>query len=137
MINKLIIIIIYFVLSNKGYAEILMEGQRYKISKSIYIMGQYNDVKNKKLTKETAVAYLNSVKLATRYFTAFQSEVPAGTIITILSRANKPWYLYFSPDYYFVTLSPDVSQGLDVKLPLIGSFEGSLDGLNSEFFSRL
>lgn len=119
------------------YAEGLKAGNRYKIKKPIFIMGVYHSGTNRTLSKETAVAYLHPRELAKRYFTAFQCEVPAGTIMTILGLAPKPWYLYFNSDYYFVSLDRDYSRGLDVKIPINRWFEGDLDGLNPEIFSRV
>ncbi|MEQ1723676.1 MAG: hypothetical protein ABL930_10910 [Pseudobdellovibrio sp.] len=131
----LIAIIISF--AETGHSQQLQVGKKYKLIKPIYIMGEYNDSTNKTISKETARAYLHSVMLATRYFTAFKSEVPTGTVMTIISVSPKPWYLYFNSDYYVVTLDPDVSQGLNVELPLNSAFEGSLDGLNQEIFSPM
>ena len=99
-------------------------------------MAIYDNVNNKQLSRDTARAYLESQKLANRYFTAFQSEVPAGTIMTIIGPAPKVWHLPFFADRYFVRLYPDVSCGLDVEIELNRGFEGSLDGLNPELFSR-
>jgi hypothetical protein len=136
MLNALKLTILVFILSNPTYASDLMVWKKYQLIKPIYIMGQYKDSTNKKISKETARAYLSSVELATRYFTAFQTEVPAGTVVTIVRLMPKPWYLYFNSDYYLVTLNPDISRGIEVELPLNDSFKGSLDGLNPEIFSQ-
>jgi hypothetical protein len=67
---------------------------------------------------------------------AFQYEVPAGTIMTIVGSAPKVWSLPFFADRYFVQLDPDLSRGLDVILELNRGIEGNLDGLNPELFGR-
>ena len=129
--------ILLFVFTNTTNAGDLMIGKKYKLIKPIYIMGEYKDIGNKMISKETARAFLKTVKLAKRNFTAFQAEVPTGTVITIVKQTNKPWYLYFNSDYYLVTLDPDISRGIEVELPLDNSFKGSLDGLNSEIFQNM
>lgn len=137
MRTALKLMILVFVLSNTAYAGDLMLGKKYQLMKPIYIMGQYNDIGNKTISKETARAFLNTIELATRNFTAFQEEVPVGTVITIVKLMPKPWYLYFNSDYYLVTLDPDISRGIEVELPLDDSFKGSLDGLNTEIFKSM
>jgi len=67
---------------------------------------------------------------------AFQCEVPAGTIMTIIGKAPKVWHLPFLANRYFVQLDPDLSRGLDIVLELNRGLEGNLDGLNSELFNR-
>mgnify|MGYP001213636328 CR=1 FL=1 len=115
----------------------LQPGDQFKIIRSVYVMAVYDNVSNKQISRETARAYLYSQKLANRYFTAFQSEVPAGTIMTIIGPAPKVWRLPFLSDRYFVRLKPDVAQRLDVVLALNSEFKGDLDGLNPELFSRM
>jgi hypothetical protein len=117
-------------------AEGLQIGSRFKIIRPVYLVAVYDDVNNKRLSRETARAYLNSEELADRYFTAFQREVPAGTIMTIIRPAPKVWPLPFFASRYIVRLDPDISQGLDVELALNRGMEGSLDGLNPDLFSR-
>ncbi len=118
-----------------GYAEEPQPRNRYKIVRPLYLMAVYNG-DNKQFSRETASAYLHAVRYASRYFVAFQCEVPIGTIMTIISPAPKVWYLPFSANRYFVRLDPDVSRGLDVELSLDRGIEGSLDGLNPELFER-
>lgn len=137
MKNVLKLTILFFFLRNTTYAGDLMVGKKYQLIKPIYIMGEYRDIGNKTISKETARAFLNSVKLARRNFTAFQAEVPVGTVIAIVKLMPKPWYLYFNSDYYLVTLDPDISRGIEVELPLDGSFKGSLDGLNPDIFKSM
>jgi hypothetical protein len=137
MIKKLNFIMIIFFFFSRGYAEELKAGQKYKIVKPVYLIGEYNERSNKSLSKETAKAYLESASRAKMSFTAFQTEVPVGTIMTIISPAPKPWYLYFYADQYFIKLDPDLSQGLEVKFQLDKGMEGNLDGLNPEIFSRM
>lgn len=120
-----------------GYAEGLQAGKKYKIIKPLYLMGVYDDIGNKKLSKETARAYLYANKHYKKSYVAFENEVPVGTVVTIIGLAPKPWYLFFNEDHYFIKLEPDISQGLEVKLPLHSSMEGNLDGLNPEIFSRM
>ena len=137
MINVLKIIIVVMALCNTTYAGDLMLGKKYVLIKPIYIMGQYNDIGNKILNKQSARAFLSSVKLAKRNFTAFQEVVPIGTTIVILKLTPKPWYLYFNSDYYLVALDPDLSRGVEVELPIDDAFKGSLDGLSPEIFKRV
>ncbi len=122
---------------NPCYAEELQPGNRYKIVRSVYLRAAYNSPDNKQLSRETVRAYLSRLQIPPRYWMAFQSEVPVGTIMTIIGPAPKIWHLPFLASRYFVRLDPDVSRGLDVELELDRWFEGGLDGLNPEFFSRL
>ncbi len=128
---------IIFFLFSRGYAEDLKVGQKYKIVKLAYLIGEYNERSNKSLSKETAKAYLESAVRARKSYTAFQTEVPVGTVMTIIGPAPKPWYLYFQGDIYFVKLEPDFSQGLEIEIQLDRGVEGQLDGLNPEIFSRM
>ena len=122
---------------NQSYAEELQPGNRYKIVRSVYLQAAYNSPNNKQLSRATARAYLSPQQIPPRYWMAFQSEVPVGTIMTIIGPAPKVWHLPFLASRYFVRLDPDVSRGLDVVLELDRWFEGGLDGLNPELFSRL
>lgn len=137
MKNALKLKLLVLVLSNTTYAGDLMIGKKYQLIKPIYIMGEYKDIGNKTISKETARAFLNSDKLAKRNFTAFQAVVPVGTVVAIVKLIPKPWYLYFNSDYYLVTLAPDLSRGIEVELPLNESFKGSLEGLNPEIFKNM
>lgn len=109
---------------------------RYKIIKPIYLMATYESLNNRKISKETARAYLESKQYAKTAWVAFQSEVPVGTIMTVVSTAPKIWHLPFFANRYFVRLEPDPSRGLDVVLELNRGIEGTLDGLNPEIFER-
>lgn len=100
-------------------------------------MAVYDSLNNKRLSKETARAYLHSMRYYNKSYVAFQNEVPPGTIMTIVGPAPKVWHLPFFADRYFVQLIPDPSRGLEVVLELNRGIEGSLDGLNPEIFSRL
>ena len=115
----------------------LQPGNLYKIIKPVYLIAAYNSLDNKQLSRETARAYLESMQIHKRSWMAFQHEVPAGTIMTIIGPAPKVWHLPFFANRYFVRLDPDLSRGHDVVLELNRGIEGSLDGLNPEFFSRL
>lgn len=111
-------------------------GDRYKIVRPLYLMAVYNSLNNKQLSRETARAYLHSMRYYNKSWVAFQCEVPVGTIMTIIGPAPKVWHLPFFANRYFVRLDPDLSRGLDVVLELNRGIEGSLDGLNPELFSR-
>jgi hypothetical protein len=117
-------------------SEPLRPGSRYKIVRPVFLIAAYKNLNNRQVSKETVRAYLSSKPNAKRAWMAFQCEVPAGTIMTIISSAPKVWYLPFSADRYFVRLDPDLSRGIDVELELDRGIEGSLDGLNPELFSR-
>lgn len=122
---------------NTSYAKELQAGKQYKIIKSVYLTGEYIDRGNKVLSKETAIAYLDSYKYAMKSYTAFKTEIPIGTVMTIIGPAPKAWYLFFQGDFYFIKLAPDLSQGIDIKLQLDRGIDGDLDGLNPEIFSQL
>ena len=116
--------------------EKLQPGRQYKIVSPVYLVAVYDSLNNRQLSRHTARVYLEAVQLAKRSYQAFQCEVPAGTIMTIVGPAPKVWHLPFFPDRYFVELKPDLSRGLDVILELSRGIEGNLDGLNSELFNR-
>ena len=137
MIKKLKYVLMIVAICNASYAGELVSGKKYKIIKPTYLTGEYIDRGNKVLSKETAVAYLDSYKYAMKSYTAFKTEVPVGTVMTIIGPAPKKWYLFFQGDFYFIKLESDLSQGLDIKLQLDRGIEGSLDGLNPEIFSRI
>lgn len=137
MINKIKYVLIIVTICNTSYAKELVAGKKYKIIKPVYLTGEYNDRGRKVLSKETAIAYLDSYKYAMKSYTAFKTEVPIGTAMTIIGPAPKAWYLFFQGDFHFVKLDPDLSQGLDIKLQLDRGMEGNLDGLNPEIFSGM
>ena len=57
--------------------------------------------------------------------------------MTIIGPAPKRLPLFFFANRYFVRLDPiEPPSGLDVILEINRGIEGSLDGLNSELFSR-
>lgn len=111
-------------------------GNRYKIIRPAFLMAVYDSLNNRQISRETTRAYLHSMRYYEKASVAFQCEVPAGTIMTIIGPAPKVWYLPFLADRYFVRLAPDLSRGLDVILELNRGIEGSLDGLNPKLFSR-
>lgn len=111
-------------------------GNRYKIIRPVYLMAVYDSLNNRQVSRETARAYLHSMRYYEKASVAFQCEVPVGTIMSIISPAPKVWYLPFLANRYFVRLDPDLSRGLDVVVELDRGIEGSLDGLNPELFSR-
>lgn len=137
MSKKLNLILMVVTLCSPGYAKELKADQKYKIIKPVYLIGEYNDRGNKSVSKDTAKAYLEPSLRAKMSYTAFQTQVPAGTIMTVVEPAPKPWYLYFQGDLYFVKLDPDLSQGLNVIIQLDRGMEGNLDGLNPELFGRM
>ena len=137
MMKEIKLIIIMFFLFSKSYAEDVKAGQMYKIIKPIYMAAWYKNLGNKKINKDAADAYLSVSKNADRPYIGYQTEIPVGTVITIIGPAPKKWYLFFQGDFYFIKLEPDLSQGLDVKLQLDRGMEGSLDGLNPEIFNRM
>lgn len=116
-------------------SEKLRPASRYKIVRPVYLMAVYNSLDNKQLSRETARAYLHATRYYNKSWVAFQCEVPAGTIMTIIGPAPKVWSLPFFANRYFVQLDPDLSRGLDVILELNRGIEGNLDGLNPELFS--
>lgn len=137
MMKRINLIVIIFFLFSRSYAEDLKAGQKYKIIKPVYLAAWYNNLGNKKISKDAADAYLAVSKNADRPYIGFQAEVPIGTVMTIIGPAPKKWYLFFQGDFYFIKLEPDLSQGLDIKLQLDRGMEGNLDGLNPEIFSLM
>lgn len=117
--------------------EKLQPGRHYKIVSSVYLVAVYDSLNNRQISRDTARAYLEAVQLAKRSYQAFQCEVPAGTVMTIIGSAPKVWHIPFFADRYFVQLKPDLSRGLDVVLELSRGIEGDLDGLNPKLFSRI
>lgn len=117
--------------------ELPQAGSRYTIVRPMYLMATYDSLNDRRVSRETARAYLHSARYYERSWVAFQSEVPAGTIMTVLGPAPKVWHVPFSADRYLVRLQPDPSRGLDVVLELDRGVEGSLDGLNAETFRRV
>jgi len=119
-----------------GYAdEQPQPGNRYKIVRAVYLMAVYNSLNDRQVSRETARAYLESKQTYKKSWVAFQCEVSAGTIMTIIGPAPKVWSLPFFANRYFVRLDPDPSRGLDVVLELNRGMEGSLDGLNPQLFN--
>lgn len=122
----------------RGYTdEALFPKSKYKTIQSVYLMATYKSLNNKKISQETARAYLHAKRYYDKSIVAFQCKVSVGTTITIIGKVPKVWFLPFSANRYFVQLDPDLSRGLDVILELNHGIEGSLDGLNPELFSRI
>ena len=103
----------------------------------LYLMAVYDDLNNRKLSRETARAYLHPMQYYEKSYVAFQSEVPIGTTMTVIGPVPKVWHLPFFASRYAVRLDPDLSRGLDVILELNRGIEGDMDGLNSELFRPL
>ncbi len=112
-------------------------GNRYKIIRPVYLRASYYDLDNRKISHETARAYLETERLAKTVYVAFICEVPTETVMTIIGPAPKVWHLPFLPERYFVRMDPDYSRGLELVLELARGFEGNLDGLNPDFFLKL
>jgi len=136
MRNKLFFLVLLSLFTGCEYSQFIQSGNKYKTIKSMYLFAEYKIGYNKKVSKKTAIAYFESKCRAKRRFTKFQKKVPVGTIKTIENRAPKPWYLYFQRDRYFVKLSPDLSEGLDIQIQLDSGIDGDLDGLNPELFLK-
>ncbi len=130
---------LFFVLfcSQIAASEDLQSGAKYKNTKPLYIMGVYNSLNNRIISRSTARAYLHTKRYFEKTEVAFQEKVPVGTVMTIIHPAPKVWYLPFLADRYFVQLEPDLSHGLEIVLELNRGMEGSLDGLNSRLFVRV
>ncbi len=109
---------------------------RYKIIGPAYFRGVFRNLNNRQLNRQMAFGTLTAVRHSGPEV-AFQSEVPTGTIMTIVGSAPKVWHLPFLANRYFIRLDPDLSRGLDVILELDAGIEGRLNGLNPEIFSRL
>ena len=137
VIASIIFTIIGTIFCGLSYAsEKPQSGSRYIIVRPLYLMAVYNSLNNRQLSRETARAYLHSKEYYNKSEVAFQCEVPAGTVMTIISPIPKVWHLPFFANRYLIKLDPDPSRGLDVVLELNRGIEGNLDGLNPELFSR-
>lgn len=113
-------------------------GNRYKIVGPMYLSGVYRNLNNRQLNRQMAVGSLTAVRFSGPEV-AFQHIVPIGTIMTIVGPAPKRVSLPFFTNRYFIRLDPtptEMPSELDVILELNRGIEGSLDGLNPEFFSR-
>ena len=113
-------------------SEKLQPGNRYKIIGPLYLTGIYDDLNNRKLSW----ADLSPVR-SSGPEVAFQRKVPVGTIMFIIGPAQKRVPLPIVANRYFVRLEPtDLPSDINVILELNRGIEGSLDGLNPEFFAR-
>jgi len=111
-------------------------GAQYETIQPVYLKGVYNSLNDRTLSRETAHAYIKTVQQYNKAEVAFQVELPVGTIMTIASSAKSVLHIPFFVDQYVVTLTPDLSQGLDVILSLDRGLDGDLDGLNPEIFKK-
>lgn len=100
----------------------------------MYLMVTYNSLNDRRVSKETARAYLHATRYYQKSWVAFQTEVPAGTIMTIIGPTSPVRHVPFLANRYLVQLDPDPSRGLDVVLELNRGVEGTLEGLNPEIF---
>jgi len=123
--------------SANSSGEELTLGAKYRIVRPVYLVGAYNSLNDRELSPEKATAYIYAIKTAKRSYMAFQVEVPAGTVMTVVSSASRVIHLPYIVDQYHVRLTPDLSRGLDVLLSLDRGLEGDLDGLNSQIFRRI
>jgi hypothetical protein len=122
---------------NSNSSEKLQSGSQYKVDKPVYLSAVYDNFDSKVVFgRKTGCAYLQAIKLYKKASYAFQCEVPTDTIMTIIEAAPKIWFIPFLTNRYFVKLDPDLSRGRDVILQLDRGFEGNLDGLNPDIFSR-
>ncbi len=129
--------VLSIIFCNQCYAgNSILPGNKYITIQPVYLMAVYDSLNNRVVSKETARAYLHSQEYYNKAEVAFQHKVKTGTTITIISHAPKIWYLPWSTERYFISLDPDISDGLDVELALNRGIEGSLDGLNSQLFKR-
>lgn len=111
-------------------------GGQYKIIGKVYLNGVYENLNDRRVSKETARVYVSSVRVGKRAWMAFECLIPRGTIITFIGPAPKIWGLPFGASRYFVRLDPDFSRGLDVVIALKTGLDGDIDGLNSQLFAR-
>lgn len=116
--------------------EGLRPGSRYVVVGPVFLRGAYENLNDRRISKDVARAYIASGWIAKRAWLAFQCQIPVGTVMTILGPPPNAWNLPFAPDRYFVRLTPDISRGLDVQLALHIGLDGSLDGLNPALFAR-
>ena len=115
-------------------SEKLKIGAQYEIIKPIFLKGVYNSLNNRKMSPETARAYIKTTQQYKKAEVAFQVEVPVGTTVTITRQLESTWHIPYLVKQYVVKLKPDLSRGLDVVLSLDRGLAGNLDGLNPEIF---
>ena len=137
ILATLILLVAIIVFRTRTYGGEIRLNDKYEFIRPIYLSGVYKSLNDRRIEKDAATAYLQAEKYAKTSWVAFQCEVRAGTIMTIVGRAPKVWYLPFLPRRYYVKLEPDVSRGLDVILELDRGLEGDLDGLNQELFRKI
>jgi len=115
--------------SANSSGEELKIGAQYEVISPIFLQGVYNSLNNRKLSPETARAYINTTRQYKRTEVAFQVEVPVGTIMTVVRSLESAWHIPYLVNQYIVKLTPDPSRGLDVVLSLDRGLAGDLDGL--------
>lgn len=111
-------------------------GRRYELTRPMYLMATYDSLNDRRISSQTAQAYLHASRYYDSAWVAFQVEVPAGTFMTIVGNLPKVWNLPFLATRYIVQIDPDVSRGLEVVLELDRGIEGDMDGLNPGLFRR-
>lgn len=111
-------------------------GRRYKVVRPLFLMGVYESLNDRRVSRDAARAYLDAARYYETAWVAFQDTVPIGTVVTIQATAPKRWNFFSATGRYLVRLDPDLSRGLDVVLTLDRGIEGDLDGLNPEMFER-
>lgn len=115
----------------------LQPGSRYKIVRPVYLMAVYESMDAKRAAKGAKLAYLQPEKYAKTRWVAFQCEVPAGTVVTIIGPAPPAKDLWRRYDAYYVQLEPDPSRKLDVIIQLFRGFADTSGGLSVDFFERV
>ena len=115
----------------------LQPGASYKIVRPVYLMAVYESMDSKQIAKAAALAYLQPERYAKTRWVAFQCEVPAGTVMTIVGPAPAAKDLWRRYDAYYVHLEPDPSRKLDVIIQLFRGFADASGGLSVEFFERV
>jgi hypothetical protein len=111
-------------------------GNTYKITRPVYLMAVYESIDAARAARAT-LAYLRPEPYAKTRWTAFQCEIPAGTVITIVRPAPPGKDLWHRFGAYYVRLEPDTSRGLDVIVELFKGFAGESGDLSKEFFERI
>lgn len=118
-------------------SELPVVDNRYQLARPMYLMGVYDSLNNRVVSRETARAFLDARRYYRKSSVAFLVEVPVGTVMTIVRPLPRTWHVPLLVNRYLVRLDPDPSRGLEVVLDLDRGVEGTLDGLNPEIFRPL
>ena len=68
-------------------------GSQYKIVGPVYLQGAYTYLNDRRVSRETAPAYVVSGRIAKRVWKAFECQIPMGTTMTILGQPTKVLHL--------------------------------------------